>query len=89
MAKVIMTIAPEGKMCFEEILSFKTENYIGIWDNPGDRFVLMKQSERFFEPWLLESEYVDLADLDNAVYEVCNEHITDVFDTSGYTIELK
>lgn len=89
MAKVIMTIAPEGNMCFEEILSFKTDRHVGIWDSAGERFVLMRQSDMVFEPWLLDGVYENLSELDSDVYRLCEEHITDVFDTSGYTIILE
>ena len=42
-----------------------------------------------FEPWLLEGTYENLSELDCDVYRLCEEHITDVFDTSGYTIVLE
>lgn len=88
MAKVIMTIAPEDGMCFEEINSFQTENYIGIFDNAEGNFMLMMKSGRYFEPWYLEDTYENLRELDDAVFELCDEHITEVFDKSDYSIEL-
>ena len=89
MAKVIVTIAPEDGMCFENILSFKTENYIGIWDNVSEGFVLMRKSAIYFEPYFIGGYRLeDLKDLDDFVYEKCDEHITEVFDKSDYTIEL-
>lgn len=93
MAKVIMTIAPEDGMMFENIMSFQTENHIGIWDNVEEVFVLMSKSSRVFEPWYLynlddNGYFEDLKELDKAVYEKCEEHIKDVFDKCSYTIEL-
>lgn len=90
MAKVIMTIAPEDGMCFENIMSFKTESYIGLWNNVIDRFMLMNQSNYngYFEPYTLEGNYEELIELDEAVYELIDEHITEVFDHSNYKIEL-
>lgn len=90
MAKVIMTIAPEDDMCFDNIMSFKTESYIGLWNNVADRFMLMNRSiyNGYFEPYILEENYENLRDLDEAVYELVDEHITEVFDHSNYKIEL-
>ena len=90
MAKVIMTIAPEDDMCFDNIMSFKTESYIGLWNNVADRFMLMNRSvySGYFEPYILEENYENLRDLDEAVYELVDEHITEVFDHSNYKIEL-
>ena len=93
MAKVIMTIAPEDGMSFDSVMSFKTENHVGIWDSAEEKFMLMPKHEKYFEPWYLCDLYgngffEDLKELDEAVYEKCEEHITDVFDRSNYTIEL-
>lgn len=90
MAKVIMTIAPEDGMCFDNIMSFKTESYIGLWNNVIDKFMLMNQSiyNGYFEPYVLEGDYEELRDLDEAVYELIDEHIIEVFDHSNYKIEL-
>lgn len=88
MAKVIMTIAPEDGMCFEDIFSFKTENYVGIWDTPCDKFMLIRKSSRYFEPWYLEGKYESLRELDDDVFELCEEHITEVFNRADYTITL-
>ena len=88
MAKVIMTIAPEDGMAFENILSFQTENYIGLWDSVANQFVLMNKSGVNFEPFYLNDIYEDLKELDDAVYMECEEHITEVFDRSDYTITL-
>lgn len=90
MAKVIMTIAPEDDMCFDNIMSFKTESYIGLWNNVIDKFVLMNQSiyNGYFEPYTLDEDCENLRDLDEAVYELVDEHITEVFDHSNYKIEL-
>lgn len=88
MAKVIMTIAPDDGMCFEDIMSFKTENHIGIWDSVKEKFMLVRESSYYFEPWYLEGYYKSLSELDEAVYNDCAEHISEVFNTSKYTITL-
>lgn len=71
--------------------SFKTENYIGIWDGVKEDFMLIRKSDMHFEPWYLHQEgkeYDNLASLDKAVCDLCDEHIAEVFDTSEYTIVL-
>lgn len=88
MAKVIMTIAPEDGMCFEDIMSFKTINCVGIWDSTRGEFALMRQFSAYFEPLYIVGRYENLQELDNAVFEECSEHITEVFNKSNYTIEL-
>lgn len=88
MAKVIMTIAPEDDMCFDDIFSFKTENYVGVWNNSIDKFMLMRSSSRYFEPWCLDKSYDNLRELDDDVFELCDEHITEVFPEVNYTVEL-
>lgn len=87
MAKVIVTIAPEDGMFFEDILSFETENYIGIWDYGEDRFMTLNKSGKYFEPKFLK-QVENLRELDDAVYEEYEEHITDVYDRTDYKIEL-
>ena len=87
MAKVVLTIAADDGMCFEQIMSFKTENHIGIWNCVEECFVLMKQHDIWFEPWLLGKSN-DLQELDDIVFEKCDEHITEVFDSSTYEIKL-
>lgn len=87
MAKVIMTIAPEDGMCFEAILSFKTENYVGIWDYEKDSFMMFRKSGKYFEPRHLK-QCENLRELDDAVCEDIDEHIMEVFDDIDYSVEL-
>ena len=87
MAKVVLTIAADDGMSFEQIMSFKTENHIGIWNGIEECFVLIKKRDIWFEPWLLD-KCNDLQELDNIVFEKCDEHITEVFDNSIYEIKL-
>lgn len=87
MAKVITTIVADDGMDFDYIMSFKTENYIGIWDNVGGRFVLLDNSGSYFKLRTLKN-CENLKELDDAVYAKIEEHILEVFDHSNYTIEL-
>ena len=87
MAKVIVTIAPENDMFFEDILSFETENHIGIWSYEKDCYVLLCKSGKFYEPSYLK-KCENLRELNEAVLEECDEHIEEVFDVCNYTIKL-
>lgn len=87
MAKVIKTLAADG-IDFDDICSFKTENYIGIFDYSDDEFILIRKEGNHV--YLLRlSDCCDLQDLDDLVYKLCEEHIQEVFDTSDYEFILK
>lgn len=88
MAKVITTIAPENGMDYSDIACFKTESYIGFWEDGYGKFVLMPQSSHYFDIHWIDEYPKSLASLDDAVMEEVNEHITEVFDNQRYTIVL-
>lgn len=88
MAKVITTIAPANGMNYEDITCFKTDGYIGFWEDGYGKFVLMPQSSGYFDIRWIDEYPKSLAALDDAVMEEVNEHITDVFDNQGYAITL-
>ena len=87
MAKVITTIAADNGMSFDDILSFKTENCIGIWDDSSSCFLLVAESDMVFVPIYLEP-CESLQELDNMVFEECDEHILHVFDSGAYKLSL-
>lgn len=87
MQKVIKKLSAENDLSFEEICSFETINYLGIWNHNHDSYVVFEKSSR--ELWLYEmSDCKSLEELDNLVYELTNEHITGVSDSSHYTFEI-
>lgn len=89
MAKVIMTIVADNGMDLGNILSFKTENYIGIWDGVNEGFALIRKTGECFAPYFLGGyRYKDLRELYDVVYEECQEYITEVFDNSNYSFVL-
>ena len=45
MQKVIRKLTPENNMDFENICSFETDSYIGIWDQANDTYAIMKKSD--------------------------------------------
>lgn len=88
MAKVITTIAPENGMEYEDILCFKTDNYVGFWEDVYGKFVLMPQVSTYFDVYYIDEYPKNLSDLNDAVMEKINEHITEVFDNANYSIVL-
>lgn len=88
MIKLIRTLTPENGMKFHDICSFETETCIGIYNHATDRFVLMSQSD--FELHLTTLPYCDTLDeLDKAVYEMCQERIIGVSESSNYEFIIK
>lgn len=74
-------------MYFEDICSFETESYIGIWDQKSERFIVLKQSD--LEMWMYKVPKVETLDeLDGEVYELIDEHIIGVSDYSNYTFKI-
>lgn len=88
MIKLIRTLAPENGMNFEDVLSFETENYIGLWSHTNDTFILFARSDDGFNPVNL-GVYDSLDELDESVYEECSEHIIAVSKDSSYRITLE
>ena len=86
MAKVITTIAADG-LGFDDICSFKTDSFIGIWCHNHERFVLMQDSNIQYSMCVLPS-CDDLKQLDDEVYSICGEHIKEVFESSTYEFVL-
>ena len=91
MAKVIRILAAENGMYMRDICSFRTKNYIGIWNGTSKRFVLIPYEDVEFCPITI-SELVSkgdsLQELDDEVYEKTEEHIEEVFDSCKYRFEL-
>ena len=88
MVKLIRVFAPENGMHFDEICSFETMNYIGIWNHAEDKFALVAKSDLEFN--LIHLPICDdLDELDGRVYAECDEHIISVSYNSTYEIALK
>lgn len=88
MVKLIRTLTPENGMKFHNICSFETENCVGIYNYAEDRFVIMNQSD--YGLHLITLPACDTLDeLDNAVYEACEERIIGVSESSTYEFIIK
>lgn len=87
MQKVIRKLTPENNMGFEDICSFETESYIGIWDHKIGGYVVFAKSDCEF--WLHPLPICsNLEELDNKVYNLVQEHITGVSECSRYTFKI-
>lgn len=87
MQKVIRKLIPENNMDFEDICSFETESYIGIWNHKIDDYVVFAKSDCEF--WLHPlPTCIDLEELDNKIYDLVQEHIIGVSECSSYIFEI-
>ena len=87
MISIIRTLVPENGMEFEEICSFETNSFIGIWDHSYDEWILIAKEEAHFESSRIG--YVsNLDELDEEVHSTCGEHIEGVSCHNAYKIIL-
>ena len=87
MYKLIRKLVPENNMDIEEICSFKTDSYIGIWNHVSGKFVVFEKEN--YQMFLYElDDCNDLDELYEEVYKVTSEYITAVSDDSDYTFTL-
>lgn len=88
MAKVIRTFAADNGMVFDDVCSFKTESHIGLYDGCSSQFVLIPMADSYLNITPLGNPGT-LSDLCDAVKEVCDEDVLEVFDRSDYVIRLE
>ena len=75
------------KIPFDCMCSFCTDNWIGIWNHNGGRYVMFQKEEcEFFMITLPKCDnYIELA---KAVYDNVNEFVTDIWEDSKYKFTL-
>lgn len=89
MAKIIQTIAIKGEPFeFDDIVSFQTKGYVGLWDFAHDNFIIMPKDDIEFSLITLSKNITNLYDLDCAVFHSVGQHLTNVYDRAFYTIKL-
>lgn len=89
MIKVTRILAPENGMSTNDINSFETKNYYGIWDHSRDRFALIKKEEiEYSSEHLSKSYYDNLQEIDDEVYELIEERIIGVSDSSSFRFTI-
>lgn len=87
MIKLVKTLKAENDMPYMNIMSFKTANYIGIWNHIAEEWVLLRVSDT--ELYLARiPECGSFEELDDKVFYDCEEHIEFVSDRSDYEIVL-
>ena len=88
MINVITTIAPENDLPFDYIQSFKTDNYVGMYDYQSCEYIMM--CDRDVQLYLkhLGDGFESLAELDAAVYNEVEEHIVSVSESSEYQFKI-
>lgn len=87
MAKVVKTLVADDGLNFDYITSFKTENYIGLYNRTDGSFVLINSSDSEFYIHHID-DCDNLEELDDEVYGVCEEHIKEVFENQHYRLIL-
>ena len=70
---------------FNEICSFETDNYVGMWNHDEKRFILLAKVNCVFRPISLP-ECNDFIQLSTAVYEKCGEYIFNISNDCCYSI---
>ena len=86
--KVVRSIAIKGTLAYEDIRSFETEKFFGLWDTSESAFVLLPKTNFQYHHVTL-ARCNSLAELDDEVFKACLEHITSVSKSSAYTIAGK
>lgn len=88
MERVIRKLTTENDMDITEVSSFETEDYVGIWDEIDDKYVLLRKSG-----FLLSVQYIDspenIEKLDETVHGLCNQHILNVGRHEKYSIKFE
>lgn len=88
MISLIRTLTPANGLEFEEICSFETDGFVGIWNHVSDRFVLVARGSSEFNLMTLPA-CENLDQLDREVYNLIEEHIIGVSDSSTYNIMIE
>ncbi len=87
MVKLIRTLTPENGMHFDEICSFQTMHYIGIWNQTEGKFAVFEKSGVEFDLVHLPA-CKNLDELDDRVFAEYEERIVSVSDSSAYEFAL-
>lgn len=88
MKKLVRELAVEDGTRFEDICSFETKSYIGIWNFNTDSFVVFPSFDKEFYLYVLP-KCNTLQELDNAVYAITDERICGVSESSTYEFVIE
>ena len=87
MINVIRVLAPANGMDFDEIALFETPDFLGIFDGYRNGFDLIAKEDIEWRVVPLPA-CRSLEELDELVYEECEQHITAVSPRQKYSITI-
>ena len=87
MYEVVRKLSTIEYVPFDEILSFKTTNYIGIFNHEEYQWILFEIANNELYAYYLHNVST-LDELDDIVYKCCQEHIESVSTSGAYTFNI-
>lgn len=87
--KLVQTLKPDVDIDFDDIISFRTESYIGTWDYNSERFVVFTPVSFEFYLNFLPEGISSLDELDKEVYKIAEEHVQSVSFSNEYDFSIK
>ena len=87
MVKLKRMLVPENGIDFDDVCSARTDNYIILWNHISDSFMLIEDTASSFECYELPP-CNNFDELDDAVHDICGEHIEEVSRESKYKLTL-
>ena len=87
MTKLIRSLACADGTEFEEIQSFETETFYGIWINNTAAFGLIPNEDDYFDITILD-EVHSFDELEDEVFKTCGEHVIGVSISSKFKLTM-
>ena len=89
MIGLIRSLSPKNGMSFEDICSFETENYYGIYNHTGEEFLIIAKEDNGMNLCAIDSHSChSLDELDVETYTICAEHIIGVSTSQKYKFQV-
>ena len=89
MVGLIRSLSPKNGMSFEDICSFETENFYGIYNHYGDEFLLFAKEDSEMNLHAIDScNCRSVDELDAETYAICEEHIIGVSTSQKYKFKI-
>ena len=89
MIDLIKSLSPKNGMSFEEICSFETENFYGIYNHAGEEFLIIAKEDNEMNLYAIDScSCHSLDELDAETYTICEEHIIGVSAAQRYKFQV-
>ena len=88
MVRIIRSLAAEDGTRFDDIQSFVTESFVGVWNGVSESFLLMSASADYFEAFKIPF-CKSYEELDSAVMKICGEHVLAVSESGRCLVKLE